>query len=157
MTCSKGSKAFRALDQQEACQERSDGFRWRCASVRLGKICRLTDLARSFLPGHALYMAVWRGFRAGPDIAWHASDRGLGIMARREIPRGSRPHAGERTLPAAPAIAPLLGAIAVKTTFAPAAPATGDAFGQVFRAVWGAASGVVAVPAPDNGAQGPPA
>ena len=56
-------------------------------------------------------------------------------------------------MPAAHAIAPLLGPIAAKTTSAPAAPATGNAFGQVFRSVWDAASGAAAAAAQTDGAQ----
>ena len=60
-------------------------------------------------------------------------------------------------MPAAPAIAPLLGTIAVKTTSAPALSAIGEGFGQVLRSVWGAASGGGAAPAPADGGQGRPA
>jgi flagellar hook-length control protein FliK len=57
-------------------------------------------------------------------------------------------------LPAASAIAPLLGTITVKTTSAPVAPVSGDGFGQVLRSAQDAAVGGSA---PANDAQGPQA
>ena len=55
-------------------------------------------------------------------------------------------------MPAALAIAPLPGTIAVKTTSEPAVPAIAEGFGQVLRSVWGAAT--VAVSAAAGAAQG---
>jgi hypothetical protein len=71
--------------------------------------------------------------------------------------RGKIPVAGDPTLPATLAIAPLLGAITVNAPSGPVASATGDAFGQVLRSVRDAASGLVRAAAPANDTQGPPA
>ena len=65
-------------------------------------------------------------------------------------------------MPAALAIAPLPGAVAVKTTSEPAAPGPtvgsgAERFGQVLRSVWVAAPGGTSGSAPDNAAQGQPA
>jgi hypothetical protein len=65
-------------------------------------------------------------------------------------------------LPAAPAITPLSGTIAVKTMPVPATPASGTVFGQVLQSVCGVASGAVAAgaalaPVSKDGVQGSPA
>ena len=60
-------------------------------------------------------------------------------------------------MPAAPAIAPLLGVTAVNTTSPTVVPATGDAFGKMLRSVWAAASDPASEPAPNDDVQGLPA
>jgi flagellar hook-length control protein FliK len=94
----------------------------------LGRFCRTTRLTRLFLPGDGLCLAVRRGFRLGPNIAWWD-------VARPDVFRRQ-----ERELHAAIAIAPVDIGSAVPQAAASAAQATGDdVFGQVLRSVQDAA------------------